>query len=104
MRSVDTEHGGTEAAAVVERNDATVGVLVLEPVDEMDFGADCKPGAGGRVSHAFDDVLGRNYVIGKLGYFPPPLWIRNHRDTGMSRPRLGDVLGQKALMNRTMAL
>ena len=63
MRSIDAEHRGTQATAVVQRNDEAVRIFILQAVHQVNLGADRPFAAGRRVGHALDDVLGGTDVV-----------------------------------------
>src|SRR5262245_20569 len=73
MLWIDPEHGGTQATAVVQRNDEAVRVFLHQAVHQMDLGADCPFRPGWRLRKTSNNVLRGTGVVGKLDNFEPAL-------------------------------
>ena len=57
VRCIDPEHRGTEAAAVIERDNELVRVFRLQAIHKMDLGSDRPLRTGGRLGDTLNNVL-----------------------------------------------
>src|SRR6188768_3366600 len=98
MRSIDTEHGGTQATAIIQRDNESIRVFIFQTVYEVNFGSD-RPLASGRgVRHTLDDVLCGTDIVRQLGHFPAAFRMHNNRDPRVALAYLRHMLGKKPLM------
>ncbi len=62
------------------------GILMLQPVDQIDLGADRPGRSRGRRRDRVDDELGRAIAIGRLDDLEPALRMDDHVDVRVGRP------------------
>ena len=78
----DTEHGGAQAAGIVEGNDFLPfrGKLLAHAVYEVDFGSHGEHAAGRGLADHLQKALGRTNAVGLLANFPSALGMHNHAE------------------------
>src|SRR5512133_1602516 len=59
MRQVDPVHRGAIADVLLEEDDLAVGMIMREPLDQVELGADRPLGSRLGLLDGFDDELGR---------------------------------------------
>jgi ABC-type sugar transport system ATPase subunit len=103
---VDAEHRRARAHQRVEGHDGLVGRLVVEPVHQVDLGADTDDRAG-QVRprrNATDDEVGRPDLVGQLAHLVGALGVRDDDAVGVLGAERLDVLGPEPLVDRAVAL
>ena len=71
------------------------GCLGVEPLHQVDLGADGDRRAGGRLVDRLDDVVGRADLVGELAHVVAALGVRDHDPVRVLGPERLDVLGRK---------
>lgn len=80
-----------------------LGVLLLQTVHQMQLGADRPASAGRRLLNRLNDLGGRAGDVGDVVHFLRAFGMHKDLDAGILRPKLGDMLGAKHLVDAAMA-
>ena len=101
---VDAEHGRARAHQRVEGDHRLVRGLVVEPLDQVDLGADADDRPGRGLGHGPDDVVGGADQVGGLDHVVGALGMGDHDAVGVLGPEGVDVGRAEPLVHRAVAL